>query len=127
MNTLNFGPVALVSANISWDIFVAKYSPSGEHLWSKNYGSPTITGFETDSGTGIVYSTSDNSIIVAGVYDTNVDFGGELLGRVSGVNSFVVKLNADGSRIWSRRLGGNNGTVARSVAIDKSGNILLTG
>jgi PKD repeat protein len=127
MNTLDFGGGPLVSAGLSWDIFVAKYSSSGAHLWSKRFGSPTVTGQTTDTGYGIAVDTNDNSVVVTGVYDTSVDFGGGLLNGVSSLNLFLVKLRADGSHTWSKRVAGGNGAAGRAVAVDRNGNVFLTG
>lgn len=127
IGTIDFGAGPVLSAGGSYDIFIAKYSAEGAHLWSKTFGSPVVTGFATDTGYGIAVDTNDNSVVVTGVYDTSVDFGGGLLNPVGGVNLFLVKFRSDGVHGWSKRVVGANGAVPHAVAIDKTGNIFLTG
>lgn len=67
--TVDFGGGAKVS-NGAWDIFIAKYSSTGTHIWSKAIGGSNI-----DEGIGIAVDASRN-IAIAGRFFNTVDFGG---------------------------------------------------
>jgi uncharacterized protein (AIM24 family) len=119
-SSVNFGGGSLTSAGGS-DIFVAKYSPTGAHLWSKRFG-----GTNYERATGVVLDTSGN-IIVTGNFAGSVDFGGGALTSAGGYDIFVAKYSPSGTHIWSKRFGNTGTDVANGIAIDTSGNVLVTG
>jgi hypothetical protein len=107
---------------------VAKYSGAdGSTLWLRHLainGSAYIAGVAVDAG--------GNVILVGGCTPT-VDFGGGPLTSPAMQDFFVVKLSGiDGSHLWSKRYGlphdGSDGLVrGHAVAVDASGNVLVTG
>lgn len=68
--TIDLGGGALKSTGGS-DIFVAKYSPDGAHLWSKSFGAAS----GIDDGRAVTVD-SQNNIITTGQFFSVVDFGG---------------------------------------------------
>jgi hypothetical protein len=68
--TIDLGGGVLNSAGGS-DIFVAKYSPDGAHLWSKSFGAAS----GIDDGRAVTVD-SQNNIITTGQFFSVVDFGG---------------------------------------------------
>ncbi|MBK6573602.1 MAG: SBBP repeat-containing protein [Saprospiraceae bacterium] len=42
-------------------------------------------------------------------------------------DAFVAKLNRDGQLIWVKQIGGNLDDIGKSISIDQSGNILISG
>jgi len=123
-----FGNVSLGGATLApnlytpIDLFVAKYSPEGEHLWSKNY---------TSGGVAIANDVAiepDGSIAVCGKYSGSLDFGGN---RMSSSNftddGFIAKLTPTGAHVWSRSFGSSNRDYASGVAVDASGDVFVTG
>ncbi|MBK6573597.1 MAG: SBBP repeat-containing protein [Saprospiraceae bacterium] len=42
-------------------------------------------------------------------------------------DAFVAKLNHDGQLIWVKQIGGNLDDIGKSISIDQSGNILISG
>jgi lambda repressor-like predicted transcriptional regulator len=118
--TVDFGGGGLISAGAE-DIFVAKFTAAGSHLWSKRFGS---TG--TDRARVAAVDGSGN-VVVAGAFSGTVDFGGGGLISAGGLDIFVAKFSgADGSHIWSKRYGSTGTDGGAWVAVDGSGNILLT-
>ncbi len=118
--TVNFGGTDLVSAG-SYDIFVAKYSAAGVHLWSQRFGS---TGL--DFGYSVATDPSGN-VVVAGLFNATVNFGGIGLVSAGLEDVFVAKYNAAGVHQWSQRFGSTGTDAGYSVATDASGNVVVTG
>ena len=112
----------------SWDGFVAKLSPSGGHLWSTYLGGDNVDHAEdvaTDAQ-GNVYvcgKTRSSDWGVFGGWDTT--FGGDYDDYDH--DGFVVKLSATGDHLWSTYLGDDNVDEANGIAVDASGNVLVSG
>jgi hypothetical protein len=105
------------------DIFLVKYSPNGSHIWSKRFGDTA-----NQEALAIAMDSSGNIVIVGSLMGT-VDFGGGPLTDPSTFypDMFVAKLSSAGDQVWSKRFGGSNSDQARGVAIDSSGNVIITG
>jgi len=65
-------------------IFVAKYSPSGNHLWSQGFADPT-----GDYGTAVTVDGSGN-VSVTGVFTSTVDFGTGPVRSAGGADVFLL-------------------------------------
>ncbi|MEL6824247.1 MAG: SBBP repeat-containing protein, partial [Calditrichota bacterium] len=104
------------------DMFLAAYSLlNNRYEWVEAAGG---SGF--DSGLS-VESTPDGELVWAGYFyeDTEV-FGQQLIGE-GFEDIFVIHLNDDASVNWMVTAGGEAEDVANSVAVDRSGNVLVTG
>lgn len=120
--TVDFGGGMLVSAG-GMDIFVAKLTSNGEHIWSQRFG---------DMSNQIAKSlTSDSSgnVILAGTFEGSLDFGGGTLESQGGYDIFLAKLNPEGAHDWSHSFGDEAlwRQEANDVAVDLDDNILVTG
>jgi hypothetical protein len=118
--TVDFGGGTLTSQGAG-DIFVAKLDASGNHVWSRRFGDAS-----NQTGYGVATDAMDN-VVITGTFGGTVDFGGGALASAGGGDVFVVKLDASGNHVWSRRFGDVEDQIAYSVATDTAGNILLTG
>lgn len=110
---LSFGGVA--------DGFIAKIDSSGTHLWSHRLG-----GTGDDRGWAVATDAQCNVFVMGMFFDT-VDFGGGPLTASGSWDVFVVKLDANGKHLWSKRFGDDAQQEGHSIAIDREGNVLLTG
>jgi hypothetical protein len=118
--SINFGGGLLTSS--ATDIFVAKFSASGGHLWSKRFGS-----VNRDSANAVAVDGNGN-VLVTGVFMGTVDFGGgQFIANEIYDDAFVLKLSAAGSHIWSKELGGSAYDFGNAIAVDSSGNVVVTG
>jgi hypothetical protein len=118
--TVDFGGGNLVSAGDT-DIFVAKYNSDGAHKWSQRFGS---TGSEV--GFSAAVDASDN-VFVTGFFNGTVNFGGGNLVSAGSDDIFLAKYNEVGVHQWSQRFGSATSDAGRCVAVDASGNVLVTG
>jgi hypothetical protein len=90
----------------------------GSLAWAKRFG---------DAGdqhpTAVAVDTLGN-VIVVGNFGGTVDFGGTSLTCAGASCVFVVKLNASGTHLWSKRFG-DGGEIATGVAVDAAGEIVV--
>jgi hypothetical protein len=99
-----------------FDAYLAKYSPSGQMLWTRQFGTG---GYDT--GTGV---TTD----VAG----NIYQAGYTTGSFDGTNAgfwdaYLRKTDAAGNVVWTRQIGTAEADQAHKAATDGQGNIYLLG
>ena len=118
--TVDFGGGGLTSAGAA-DVFLAKYDGNGNYAWAKRFGS---VGVET--GTSVATDASGN-VFLTGFFTGTVDFGGALLTAIAAADVFLAKYDSGGNPQWSASYGGVGTDTGNSVAIDGSGNVLLTG
>jgi hypothetical protein len=120
--SMAFGGPTLASAGGA-DVFVAKLDgATGNHVWSKRFGDAGVA----QTGRAIAADPMGN-VIVAGDIDGTVDFGGGPLAPAGGADAFVVKLDASGTHVWSKRFGDPDFQIARGVAADAAGNVVVAG
>jgi len=101
---------------------VAKYSATGQHLWSKKFGS---TGDEVGYGLAV---DSAGDVVLSGKFQGSVSFGGTALTSAGGDDIFLAKLaGSTGGHVWSKRFGSTSGVLSLGVAVDGSRNVVMTG
>lgn len=128
MGTADFDPGAgtsnLTSAS-SDDIFIQKLDSSGNLVWAKKMG-----GGSADAGYAITIDASGN-IYSTGTYSGTADFdpgaGTSNLTSAGGYDIFVQKLNSSGDFVWAKQMGGTAESYGKSISVDASGNIYITG
>lgn len=108
------------------DIFVSKFDASGNFLWAKALG-----GNFTDIGKSIAVDNSGN-VYVTGFFSRTADFNPDSLQifeltSKGGADIFVLKLDAFGKFVWAKSFGDSDVDEAKSIKIDRSGNIYFTG
>lgn len=132
--TANFEGVVLTNRSgppppgvpYSSDAFLAKYDSNGNLKWAQVYDQ------RGDDVNYPVAADSDGNCYVSGFISKPSSFGDTTLQPLSARNIFVAKYNPSGQVLWAKQFGGriagdgsqNQGT---GLAIDASGNILLTG
>jgi hypothetical protein len=183
---LEIGGDTLVWAGQVNDAFVAKFSPAGEALWARRYGStdfyaitavtdlaidaagniyasgtfrtpvdfgastgPLVADSEADGfllklnpngatewsiawpnvGHGIptAVALTPSGVVLAGVFDGQMDLGGGMLVAQGAADAFVASFDASGNHVASRRFGISGATDARDVAVDDMGNVFVLG
>src|SRR6266404_2840819 len=118
----DFGGGMLYSQYYDEDTFVAKFSPSGGYLWARNFWNASA-----DRGQAIAVD-GNGDVFVAGTYNGLMNLSGTMLGSPGPSDGYVAKLSGvNGSGVWSRAFGAMLGDAAYGVAVDGSGNVLVTG
>ena len=98
----------------SEDVFVRKYDPNGNELWTRQFGTSS-----DDEGLGIA---SDGTA----VYVVGKTQGALAAGSSPGGDAFVRKYDTNGNEVWTRQFGTGSVDDATAVAADTSG-IYITG
>jgi hypothetical protein len=119
--TVDFGGGSVSTTSTS--AFLAKYSSTGLHLWSRKLSTPT-SGL--DEGTALAADVNGNVVVGGIVYQTS-DFGGGPLTSAGGADVFLARYSSTGAYSWSQRMGGTSEDWLNKLALDGSGNPVLTG
>ncbi|MDB5351213.1 MAG: repeat-containing protein [Planctomycetota bacterium] len=117
----------------STDVLVAKFSPSGQLLWSHHYGN---SGIGSSQGRGIAVDAAGD-VFVTGFYSGTLDFdpahpGTHTVSTFERIDAFVLKLAPNGSfgaSSYGVTTGGSKGAVNQglAIAVDPSGTATVTG
>ncbi|MBD2058777.1 SBBP repeat-containing protein [Oculatella sp. FACHB-28] len=120
------------SANLG--AFVAKYDANGTlQPWAPSADINTITNSGVISGitvdqTGNIYVTgiTNASIDTSNLDPNNLNFN-NLDTALTGEDAFVAKYDSTGRRLWFNTLRTNSDDYSRGIAIDRTGNVYITG
>lgn len=114
--SVNFGGGALNASGT--ELVVVKYDSTGAHAWSRDIGAAVPSG---SLAVGLVVAPSGDIAIAATFYGS-IDAGGGTL-TAQGASDILVAsfARADGAHLWSRRLGGANADIVKSIATTASG------
>ncbi len=105
------------------DVFVSKFNPSGELLWSTYLG-----GTSNEIGFGIAADSTGNAYVTG--YTLSANFPttrGWDLSYNDGGDAFVSKFSSEGALLWSTYLGGSNSDLGDGIAADGFGNVYVSG
>ncbi|MGQ9651721.1 MAG: SBBP repeat-containing protein [Phycisphaerae bacterium] len=105
------------SSNGNWDIFLMKFGPNGNWLWTRQDG----TG-QDDEGRAVATDSAGN-VYITGYVRGN--FHG--ITRVGSADVFISKYDAAGNRVWSALFGSTEVDESFGIACDASGNVFVTG
>ena len=104
------------------DMFLAKYSPSGQLLWVKTGG-----GYSGDYAHDMCVDAQGN-IYIAGEIDGTATFGNVTVsGNQGSDDALVVKYDSNGNVLWGRAYGGTSRDDARSISLDGAGTFISPG
>ncbi len=119
--TISIGPYTLTNAGSgTQDIFMAKYSPSGDLIWATSAGG---TGFE--SVTGITVSLG-NIYIGGAVASPTVAFGPDTITGPGGVQrAYMAKYSPAGVPLWAKSISTASGITG--IGSDAAGDIYVAG
>ncbi len=123
----------LTSNSNGEDIFISRLDASGNFVWAKSVGS-----IYADRALGIAVSPTGN-VYATGYFSGDTDFdpgattwmltpagkGSSFTGPPSDI--FVLKLDASGSFVWAKSMGGGGADRGQGIAIDTLENVYTTG
>jgi hypothetical protein len=121
--TSDYGGGPLTTAG-GQDIVLVKYSAStGAYVWSRRIG-----GVAYEAPLTVAADQSTGDVVLTGDFNGSTDFGGGTVTTAGAYDVFVAKYaSASGAYVWAKRFGGATSDRAASVAIDGSGNVVVTG
>lgn len=124
--TVDFDPsgaTANLSATASYDVFVAKYNSSGNYVWAQK-----VSTTWSDFSFGITVDGSAN-VYITGQFNGTAYFGSQTITSPGADNAFLAKYNSGGTALWAKNVAssGNGSAQGKSVKVDGSGNVYLTG
>ncbi len=113
-----------ISAVALQDIFIAKYSATGNFLWVK-----TIGGLGTESAYGFKLSKEKDAIYFSGVFNSNpINIAGVPIWNNGSNDIFLAKMDLSGNIIFAKNVAyGSTHQMGGYFDIDMYGNILMTG
>jgi DNA-binding beta-propeller fold protein YncE len=117
---VSFGGGSLTSAGDA-DLFVAKLSGSGDHVWSRRFGDSSM-----QRGYGIAVDGPGN-ITIAGTLVGSIDFGSGPMMSAGNEDAFIARFDAAGQHVWSKHFGDGGEQSGVDVAVDTSANVIMTG
>jgi hypothetical protein len=117
--TMTFGSTILTSAG-EGDMFVARLGVDGQPLWAKRFG-----GTLYDEVTALAADSTGN-VFAGGGFCGPTDFGSGTKTPLS-CDGIVIALAPGGTTQWSFTFGMAGDDWADGIALDPSGNVLITG
>jgi hypothetical protein len=103
------------------DYWVVKLDANGNRLWDK-----TIGGSGSDFSYSSLYQTSDGGYILGGYSDSPISW--DKSENSKGYNDYwVVKLDANGNKVWDKTFGGSSDDFLRSLHQTSDGGYILGG
>jgi hypothetical protein len=124
-NNFIIGDTTLSSRGMFYsDVFIAKYNTDGDFIWARSVGGSAI-----DKGQTISVDKIGN-VYVFGSFEVVAYFDNPSLtitGTTVDADVFIAKLDANGTFLWARNAGGERAEFAGGMAVDKDGNVVITG
>ncbi len=114
------------AASGSTDVFISKIDSSGNFIWAKSIGGPTV-----DGGYSIALD-SYNNVYTTGFFKGTADFdpGSGVVNLIATgpQDIFISQLDSLGNFVWARNMGGSGAyNIGNSIAIDTANNVYTTG
>lgn len=108
------------------DIFLVKYSPTGDVLWASGTG-----GSLFDYGRAVSTDQTGNIVITGDFSSGTVPFGPTTISNFSGnaneCDLFVAKYDPSGNVLWAKGGGAGGYDYGKGIATDQNENVVVTG
>jgi hypothetical protein len=105
------------------DLYALKLTGAvGATVWARSFG-----GASRDYANGVALDGGGN-VVLTGMFENAINFGGGPLSVPTGLNGFLLKLaSANGQHLLSRQFGGTKLSQGQATAVDPTNSILITG
>lgn len=117
--SVSFGGDTFTSANFYNDCYVAKLSPSGEHIWSRplwSKGNEIVEDVAFDSAGGSY---------VAGYFATELNIGDYVLSSKPIFHVFLAQFDPDGKLLGAKAFGDSGNFDSPSIAVTPNDDLVL--
>jgi hypothetical protein len=108
------------------DIFVLKLDTNGNFVWVKQFGASSVD----DDAYGL-YVDNLSNVYITGYFLGTVDFdpgaGISNLTPAGNTDIYILKLDASGSFVWAKKMGGTLVDQGRGIYVDGLGNVFTVG
>ncbi len=122
---LGTGPLSNAGGVGTTDMYIAKYDPDGNPLWSRRAG-----GSSYEFCSSVAVDGFGNSYIAGEFNSLAIVFGSDTLANSAGgavYDIFIVKYDPSGTPIWTDKInGGGTPDVAHNLVVDAAGNLVMT-
>ena len=115
------GKLLIVQTPQKQTSYVWRLNSKGQTVWASS-----VQGSEDNEGKAIAVDSAGNSYIV-GYFYGKARFGAALLNSAGYSDGYVAKLDKGGKFLWAVGVGGIYTDTAESVAVDGSGNVIVSG
>lgn len=115
-----FGSLSVGSAGID-DVFLCKQGINGQYIWAVSAG-----GSNSDRALSVKVDAAGNAYITGYFFGT-ANFGSQTITSAGQQDVFVAKYDPSGNCLWAVRAGGAGSDIGNGVAVDGSGNVVITG
>ncbi|HZQ80218.1 MAG TPA: SBBP repeat-containing protein [Acidimicrobiia bacterium] len=112
-----FGSLPGQTSHGGWDAFIRKYSPSGDEVWTRQFG-----GGGAESAAAVRVDHAGNVYVVGG---TRATLPGQT--NIGDWDGFLVKFDPAGNTVWTRQFGTEAEDYAMAVALDANGAPVVAG
>ncbi|WAS89805.1 hypothetical protein [Nannocystis punicea] len=119
-NSLALGGAPLVGFG-GIDLFVAKFTGAGAHVWSHGFGDP-----QWQVGLGVAPDAAGNVYVTGGLRGS-FDPGTGPLTSAGLEDIFLLKFSPSGTALWGKRWGDAGSQDVGGLAVDSKGRVTLTG
>jgi hypothetical protein len=121
-STITFGSQDFTS-NGTYDIFLLKCKSDGGVVWVNSIG-----GISDDVVYDVTSDKNGNIYITGAFVSPSIAIGSTTFIKIGETDFLILKFDPDGNLIWGKNEGKNNSYgEGRCVAIDKMGNLIITG
>ncbi|PSR53313.1 hypothetical protein AHMF7605_07105 [Adhaeribacter arboris] len=104
----------------SYDFWLVSTNTRGNKLWDKRYGGSGEENLQ------VVVNTSDGGYVLGGTSSSG--FSGDVTQAGRGGQDFwIIKINADGTKLWDQRYGGSGNDVLKALVATPGGGFILGG
>jgi photosystem II stability/assembly factor-like uncharacterized protein len=103
------------------NIWTVKINATGIKQWDKQFG-----GTGNDQATVIKAIPNENNFLIGGRSSSGIN-GDKSEVSKGGFDMWLLKIRADGTKIWDKTIGGNRTDYINSLAVDNDGSIIIAG
>lgn len=116
ITTLSDGSLVVAGTSYSYgngegDMYILRIDANGNKVWAKTFG-----GSKVEHANAIA-TLSDDSLVVAGITDS---YG-------IGNDMYIIRVDANGNKIWEKNFGGNSSESAYAIATYLNDNTIVAG